>query len=106
MEYEYIFTNGDLDIDVIYNRSRRKRIFTTNMKDIELMAHIEDNNKAGEFHGAQETKNFSSGVNGPDTYVFLTTHNNKRVKIIFEPNEMMLKAISQVVTRRKLFLRK
>ncbi len=33
IEYEYIFTNTDLDIDIIYNRSKRKRAFTTDLKD-------------------------------------------------------------------------
>ena len=28
IEYEYLFTNGTLDIDCIYNRSKRKNIFS------------------------------------------------------------------------------
>ena len=28
VEYEYVFVNGDLDIDKIMNKSRRKRMFS------------------------------------------------------------------------------
>ena len=33
IEYEYIVTNGDLDIDKIIARRKRKRIFSANCKD-------------------------------------------------------------------------
>jgi hypothetical protein len=105
VEYEYVFTNGDLDIDIIYNRARRKRIFSGHVNNFELMCHVEDKIRIGEFASAQETRDYSSGVVGENTYAFLTPYNGKRLKIIFEPNEKMMKAISGVLTRRKLFVK-
>ena len=106
IEYEYVFTNGDLDIDIIYNRSRRKRLMTVNMKEIEVMAHIEDKVHAGDFSSAQETLDYSSGKPNENTYAFLTTFRSKKVKVIIEPNEKLLTSIAAVVSRRKIFLRK
>ena len=105
VEYEYIFTNGELDIDAIYNRSRRKRMFSGNVKNFEIMAHIDDRMREGEFSSAQEIKDFSSGVPGPETYAFLAVIKGKKTKVIIEPNEKMLKALANVISRRKLFLR-
>ena len=105
VEYEYVFTNGELDIDVIYNRARRKRVFTASVKSFEIMAHVEDLSRAGSFDGAQEVKDFSSGVVGENTYAFMTNYNSKRLKVIIEPNEKMLKAISGSLSRSKLHLR-
>jgi len=105
IEYEYVFTNGDLDIDVIYRKSRRKRLFNGHVNTFEIMAHVEDMTHAGAFQTALEVRDYSSGVVGPNTYAFLTTHKNKLVKIIIEPNEMMMKAISTVLTRRKLHIK-
>ena len=105
VEYEYIFTNGELDIDIIYDQSRRKRVFTAQAKQFEIMAHIDDKNHEGTFNSAQETRDYSSGVVNDNTYAFLTTHNGKRVKVIIEPNEKMMKAISTILTRRKLFIK-
>jgi len=44
VEYEYVFTNGELDVDAIYSRARRKRLMSVVVKDFELMIHIDDRN--------------------------------------------------------------
>jgi len=105
VEYEYVYTNGELDIDAIYNRSRRKRLFTTKVSDFELMAPYDDRNHDHSLNTAQETLDYSSGNPGNDTYVCLLTHNSKKVKLIIEPNEKMLKAIAGSLNRRKFHLR-
>jgi len=105
VEYEYIFTNGELDIDIIYNKSRRKRQLSTKVNDFEIMAHIDDKNHESVFTMAQETRDYSSGVHGQDTYMCMLTLKGKKVKLIIEPNEKMLKAIAGSITRRKLHLR-
>jgi len=106
VEYEYVFTNGELDIDIIYNRSRRKRLFTSHVNQFEIMAHVEDMTYAGSFSNAQEVHNYSSGVNGPDTYAFLVNKGGKQQKIIIEPNEKMIKAIGGSISRTKLHLKR
>ena len=103
IEYEYIFTNGDLDIDVIYNKSKRKRLFSSSIRDIEIMAHVQDKAHTHDLSNAAETKDYSSGVTGPNTYAFVMSYKGKRTKFIIEPNEMMIKAFSTVLTPRKLF---
>jgi hypothetical protein len=105
VEYEYIFTSGELDIDIIYNKARRKRVFSANMKKVELMAHIDDKSHEGEFNAAQETRDYSGGTSGKDTYAFLITHDGKKIKVIIDPNEKMLKAFNSAIARRKLHLR-
>jgi hypothetical protein len=105
VEYEYVFTNGELDIDIIYDQARRKRMFSTNLKNTEMMAHIDDKAHEHTFNSAQATLDYSSGVSGPDTYVFLTVHEGKKTKVIIEPNEKMLKAFNSTLTRRNFHLR-
>jgi len=105
VEYEYVFTNGELDIDIIYNRSRRKRVFSVHVNDIEVMAHVDDNAHAHEFQNFQDFRDYSSGETTPETYVFMLNYQTKRTKVIIQPNEKMLKAISGVLTRRKLHIR-
>ncbi len=102
-EYEYIFTNGELDIDVIYNKTRRKRMYSGMVKDFEIMAHVEDKAHVGDFNSANETKDFSSGKVNENTYAFLVSYKGKRLKVIFEPNEVLFKAISTTLPPRKLF---
>ena len=104
VEYEYIFTNGELDIDVIYNRSRRKRVFSANVKDFDIMSHVENKTHAGSFENFQDFRDYSSGEVTSSTYAFMINYNSKQTKILIEPNEKMLKAIGGTLSRSKLHM--
>ena len=45
VEYEYIFTNGDLDIDKIIAKRKRKRMFSLSVKEFELLLYFVENQK-------------------------------------------------------------
>ena len=105
VEYEYAFTNGEIDIDIIYNKSRRKRLMTVKVKEFEIMAPTDSTEHAHAFQVAQEVVDCSSGTDSNAAYACLLSHNSKRVKLIIEPNEKMLKAIAGTMSRRKLHLR-
>lgn len=47
IEYEYIFTNGQLDVDVIKGRARRKNLVSVLCKNIEYMAPYSGENMSG-----------------------------------------------------------
>ncbi|MFR2835485.1 MAG: DUF6106 family protein [[Clostridium] nexile] len=38
LEFEYLYVNGDLDIDKIMAKQKRKRVFETNVRDMEVLA--------------------------------------------------------------------
>ena len=41
VEYEYVFVNGDLDIDKIMNKARRKRMFSVDVREkLPQQSHI------------------------------------------------------------------
>lgn len=101
VEYEYIYTNGDLDIDCIINKSRRKRVFSTNINAIEIMAHIEDKKYENEFRNLEKTLDFSSSKITHNTYIAKLSYNNKMIKLIIEPNETIQEAMLLVLTPRK-----
>lgn len=89
-EHEYSLTNNELDIDVIYNKERRKKVLTLDMKKIDVMASIKDEKNQGSFERAQKTINASDGEFTKDTYCILTSHNGELTKILITPNEEML----------------
>lgn len=43
VEYEYIFTNGEMDVDIITSRTDRKRLITFKCKDIERIEKYRQN---------------------------------------------------------------
>ena len=105
-EYEYSFTNGELDIDVIYNRSSRKRVFSGNVRNFELMAHVDDPSHQNSFSSANEVKDYSTGITSDRSYAFLTNYNSKRQKIIIEPNNELLEAMAKSLSRSKFYPKK
>ena len=102
-EYEYIFTNGELDIDIIYNKASRKRLFTGEVKNFEIMAPAHDPSHKQAFDNVVEVLDYSTGNPNENTYAFVTKYKGKRVKVILEPNEEMLDAIVKVLAPRKKF---
>ena len=87
-EYEYILTNNELDIDVIYNRSRRKRVMTIDMKKIEIMASIKDERHQAELNKGYKVINVSDNSNDDNTYVVMTqTPTKGACKVLISPNE-------------------
>ncbi|WP_070000308.1 DUF6106 family protein [Cellulosilyticum sp. I15G10I2] len=89
-EYEYILTNNELDIDVIFNRSKRKRVLTINMKAIEIMASIHDDRRKSELQKGNKVINASDGKNGANTYAIITSKDGTLYKILITPNEAFL----------------
>ena len=105
VEHEYIFTNGDLDIDLIYNKSRRKTVFSGDVKNIVIMTHIDEKGYESEFKRAQATKDCTSGTRNENTYKFLANYNGKMILFYFEPNETML-AVMTPYLGQKRFVKK
>ncbi len=93
LEYEYILTNNELDVDKIMNKERRKRYFTIDIKQINVMAHIDNDQRKPEFERASKTIDISSGEKGPNTYVIVYPIKEELTKIIIEPNDEMKKEI-------------
>jgi hypothetical protein len=46
VEYEYCFINGELDVDMVVNNSRRKKLLTLNMRDVDRGGPVTDNEYA------------------------------------------------------------
>ncbi len=91
-EYEYILTNNELDIDVVYNRASRKRVITFDMKKIDVMASIKDDQHASELNrGNFKVINASDNTNEANTYAIITqSEKYGACKVLITPNEALL----------------
>lgn len=101
LEFEYLYVNGDLDIDKIMAKQKRKRVFETNVRNLEVIAPT----GSVELQQYQRTKtyDFSSGREGAKTYEMVTTSQGQTVKIIFEPNQTILEGM-KMLAPRKVFI--
>ena len=100
VEYEYIATNGAIDIDRITARSKRKRLHSFDAKAIELLARVNDPDHKGEFDSVSyRTKlDFSSGAVSDRT--LFCVYNDKeggRTRLVWEPNDKIIEQFRQLV---------
>lgn len=98
VEYEYLYVNGTLDIDRIMAKSKRKRVFSMEISDLEVIAPA-GAPELGQYHGLK-TKNFGSGVPGADCYEMIVTKNGEKQKIAFEPNEVIIDGMRMLAPRK------
>lgn len=91
VEYEYTLLNHDLQIDAIYNKSKRKKITAFDIQQAEIIApknssHLRSSNP-------QKTLDFSSQDANAKTYAVMISMDQKNTCIIIEPDATMLKHI-------------
>lgn len=88
VEYEYVFVNGDLDIDKIMNKSRRKRMFSVDADQMELLAPV----GAVELMQYKKVKtyDYTSGTGNAQVYGLIISDKGEVKQILFEPNETIV----------------
>ncbi len=98
LEYEYLFVNGDLDIDKIMNKSKRKRVFSMNVADMEVLAPV----NAGELMQFQRAKvsDYTSNTGNADVYAMVVLEKGVHRKILFEPNEEIVEGFYMMAPRK------
>ena len=90
VEYEYAFTNGEIDIDKILEMKKRKRVLTFQIKDVEILAK----------ESSDEINNFSNKPNkvldlyptnyNGELFVAVLNKGAEKVMLRFVPDEKFL----------------
>ncbi len=96
LEYEYICTNGTLDIDVIYNKSRRKRRMSIAASNMEICAPVTDKDydhylRQGKYKKMDVTSN--TGEEG--VWFFSGSYKEAMYLVTFEPDERIIKDLKR-----------
>lgn len=98
VEYEYLYVNGDLDIDKIMNKSKRKRVFSANADAVELLAPV-GSPRLDQFQNAR-VLNLSSGSPDARLYALIVSGNGQMTKLIFEPNDTIIEGFFILAPRK------
>ena len=104
VEYEYMYLSGECQIDKICGKMRRKGCGKIEMDKVEIVAP--------EGHEALETfekqvyklRDFSSLQKDAVRYVVFERKDSSLIKVIFEPNEDIVKEM-QLVAPRKVIIK-
>ena len=96
LEYEYIFTNGDLDIDKITAKSSRKRMVSIKCSKVEKYGEYKGQTAPG---SVKQTYNFCNPDSEGQMYMIAESRGEGTVMIIFAPDERIREAIEKHIPR-------
>ena len=104
VEYEYLFVNGEFDIDMVMAKSKRKRVKSFNLSEADLVAPL-NSHRMDYYNGNQKMKvlDYSSGNPQHKRFGVITRLDNATCKIILEPDEALAQAMKKTAPS-KVFL--
>ena len=102
-EFEYILTDDNMDIDVIMNKSRRRRLLSFTVAQLEIIAGTKDSQHNNLLSGNFDKKiDATSRRKDTDVY-FAIVEKDGRTLLTFEPQKEMLEMM-QKYARSKIHI--
>jgi len=95
-EYEYIFTNGSLDIDKIIGKRSRKRLVSAECENFTSFGMLKNAPAAAD---GITTVLASDGTGEGEYYADFKHSSAGNVRLIFTPDEEMIKVITSAIPR-------
>lgn len=98
-DYEYTFTNGDMDFAMVFNNQKRKNLGTMKVKNVEAFGPV---NNAGfqRYVTMQGVKTSNWFLNrGAELYYFYFVKDSNKRLIVIEPSQAMVEYIKKYIPR-------
>ena len=94
LEYEYLFVNGEFDIDMVMSKSKRKKVMSMKLSEADLVAPL-DSHRMDYYNGNSRLKtlDYSSGNPEHTRFAIIMKAGGENSRIIIEPDDEMAKAI-------------
>lgn len=89
-EYEYIFVDGQIDIDVMYSGATRKHLRRFDMDKIEIVAPVDSPSLDGYKHLNLKPSDYTSRAKDARVFAIFLKGQKQQEKILFEPDDNFL----------------
>jgi hypothetical protein len=99
LEYEYVYCDGQIDFDFVRNNSKRKHRLRINLENAELLAP-DDSEKVVNYRDIDTVESYVSHSESPRIYALIVKKQDKKIKILMEPNIKMLKLMRNKMPRK------
>lgn len=90
-EYEYIFTNGEIDIDIISGKMTRKRVCTIKPENVEDIAKYSTESYNKHKNSVIKIMNLSDNVK-ENCYILIVNINHTKMMLIISPTKRLIDA--------------
>ena len=104
LEFEYLYVNGELDIDKIMSKVKRKRVGSFDISKAEMVAPV----KSHELDYYRQSKDLkvvdcSSGEDHANVYGMVIKDEKGMKLVLFEPNQEILDDMRRIAPRKVKF---
>lgn len=96
VEYEYIVTNSELDIDKVMSKRGRKHLVTVDMHDVKTMARVDDDTCNDVYKNPPsnvKVLDYSALNENLDTYFIDCKIDETRTIVVFQPTKKMIESL-------------
>lgn len=94
LEFEYIFTNGEMDVDKISNKRKRKRMTTVRISQASSLGEFD--NASFDKQAYAHVYNASAFLKGQGNYMLTyANRDGEKCCLIFTPEERLLEAVKK-----------
>lgn len=91
LEYEYLYINGQLTIDKIMGKSKRKNVWDGDLEQVSTVTLVNPLQAANQRPDRMKVYDCSSKRDGAKIYSLVAQAGQGSIKIIFEPSEEMIR---------------
>lgn len=97
LEFEYILTNSEIDIDKIMSKKGRKRIISFDFKEINICANVNDNEHNHDYKNVTPAKTYDLTGDKSRGNVYFVDFSNDSVKtrVLFQPTSKMINELKK-----------
>lgn len=107
VEYEYILTNSEMDIDKIMSKRGRKHLVSWDFKNIDICACVNDVNYSNEYKSSvsiEKTYDLTGeSTTGRNYFVDYTDENGVKTRVLFTPTSKIIEKAKKY-NMRKVFI--
>lgn len=96
LEYEYLLVDKVFSVDKILNKTRRKKAAEYPLEDIQVIAPEHSGRIKDYDHQVKKVSDYTSGNQGAARYAFFYTKSGEGEKVLFEPDEKMMRCFRQM----------
>lgn len=99
VEYEYIITNGEMDIDKIIAKRQRRRVLSVSCRKFEIVAPLHGPQSKPEYADLK-TIDAAKSADSPTAYFGIYMGEGGRTRVIFEASPAMLRAFKSIIPQK------
>jgi hypothetical protein len=102
VEFEYLVTNGALDVDKIIAQRKRVRIFSGDCREFDAVGKVKSRNHGPHITNGAQVIFAGTDMGSDDLYFASLSYKGKKTVLYFEPDQRMLDSFKRFIPKKLL----